>query len=212
MVDAVLLRHNHVGEQAREVARICRRADLVADDGKLLVRFGKAQHRLDEILAVFAEDPRDAHDEELFERFSRRLFAKKLRLAVDVARRLLILWLVEVLARAGKYIVRADVKELRADLLRETREFARRRRIHLAAKLRLVLCLVHCRIRRAVDDRRRPMRLDEAAHCRKIRQGEVAPRCALRLDAAREKLAHDVEAQLSAHARDKHLHRNPLSL
>ena len=176
------------------------------------MRFGKAQHRLDEVLAVFAEDPRDAHDEEFFERFSRRLFAEKFRLAVGVARRLLIRWLVEVLARAGKYIVRADVEELRADLLRETREFARRRRIHLAAKLRLVLCLVHCRIRRAVDDRRRPMRLDEAAHGREVRQGEVTPRCALRLDAAREKLAHNVEAQLSAHARDKHLHRNPLSL
>ena len=212
MVDAVLSRLDHVGEQAREIACVRRRADLVADNGKLLVRFGKAQHRLDEILAIFAEDPRDAHDEEFVDLFLRRLFAEKLRLAVDVARRLLILWLVEVLARAGKYIVRADVEELRADLLRETREFACRRRIHLAAKLWLVLGLVHCRIRCAVDDRRRPMYLDEAAHCREVRQGEVAPRCAFRLDAAREKLAHDVEAQLSAHARDKHLHRNPLSL
>lgn len=57
VVDAVALALDHIYEQAREVARVGRRADLVVDDGERVMRPGEAQHGLDEVLAVHAEDP-----------------------------------------------------------------------------------------------------------------------------------------------------------
>ena len=57
MVDAVLLRCDHLGEQRRKVMCVGRRADLIADDGETLVLLREIQHCLDKVLAVDAEHP-----------------------------------------------------------------------------------------------------------------------------------------------------------
>ena len=57
MINTVFFRLDHVGEELGEVGRVRRRANLVIDDGQLVVRLGELQHRLDEVLAIDAEDP-----------------------------------------------------------------------------------------------------------------------------------------------------------
>ena len=57
VIDAVLLRCDHIGEQRCKVMRVGRRADLIADDGETLVLLREIQHGLDEVLAVDAEHP-----------------------------------------------------------------------------------------------------------------------------------------------------------
>ena len=57
MVDAVLLRCDHIGEQRCKVMCVGRRADLIANDGETLVLLREIQHGLDKVLAVDAEHP-----------------------------------------------------------------------------------------------------------------------------------------------------------
>ena len=86
MIIAVLVRFNHVDQKARKIVGVGRSSDLIGHDLQRIVRLANVQHRLDEVLAVDAEDPGNAHDEVLVQISAYRKLAFELGLTVDVQR------------------------------------------------------------------------------------------------------------------------------
>ena len=82
----VLVRFNHIDEEAAQVKRVGRRTNLVIDNADGIVRLSHVQHRLDEVLAVEAEHPSDTHNEILFEGATHGEFALELGFAINVER------------------------------------------------------------------------------------------------------------------------------
>ena len=84
MIDPVLVRFDHIDKETGKIGSIGGRSHLIADDAKGIVRLGKAEHGLDEIVSVFPEHPRNAHDEIGLEQFPDGVLARKLALPVFV--------------------------------------------------------------------------------------------------------------------------------
>ena len=82
VVDAVLVALDQQRERLREVAGVGRARDLVGDDDHLGLLGGHPQHRLDEVRAADAEQPRRADDEVARVGDLRRGLAGLLRAAV----------------------------------------------------------------------------------------------------------------------------------
>ena len=83
-----MLRLDHVHQQPRQIQRIGRCSDLVVNHADCVMGFTRADHRLDEVLAVQSEYPRDTHDEVLFEDRGNSQFAVKFALSVNIERRI----------------------------------------------------------------------------------------------------------------------------
>ena len=88
VMDAGLLRAlGELDERAREVPGPGRAADLVGHDGDLVALRAEREHRVDEVPAAGAEQPRGAHDRVGGVGRGDELLAGELRVAVDAERR-----------------------------------------------------------------------------------------------------------------------------
>ena len=170
------------------------------------MRLAKAQHRADEILAVDAEDPRDAHDEAAPEYRADGLLAHELRLSVDIRRSLWSIRLIRLRAIPREDVIRADVDHLRAELAAELGKVRRARCIDGHAGRLIILRPVHRRVGRTVNDACRLVDGHIAAHRLRIRQGEFPARHALHFNASILQLQDTIVPELSRYTRDKYPH------
>ena len=113
VIVSVLVGFVHVNQQACQVQRVRRRADLVVNDADGIVRFANVQHRLDEVFPIQAEHPRNADDEVFLQRPADCQFTLQFRLTVDIQR--LIILAIRLPRRSPlpvEHIICADVSHL----------------------------------------------------------------------------------------------------
>jgi hypothetical protein len=103
-------------QTSREVQRPGGAAQLVVDDLDRLVLLGEPGHRLDEVAAGGAVQPRRADDEGICSGGQDRLLAGGFGAAVDRARRGSRSLVVRLVGVAGEHVVGGDVKEARAEV------------------------------------------------------------------------------------------------
>src|SRR5574344_178297 len=115
MIVTKLISLPHINKKSREIISISRCTDLIRYNPHMIVSLSHVNHRLDEVLAVLSEYPRDSHNEEPVRSFGNSELSFKLGLTVIVDRRVILAvrrpWLV---ALAVENIVCADVEYLRA--------------------------------------------------------------------------------------------------
>ena len=139
MISAVLFGLDHIREQHREIQGIGRRTDLIVDHTKFRVGLADAQHGLDKVIAVHAEDPGNADNKILAEMLSHRFFAVEFGHTVDILRiEIAAIRLPGCRALTGKDIVRADVHHLRVKLTAGSREVLGAEPVDLLNQLPLV--------------------------------------------------------------------------
>ena len=227
MIIAVFFGFIHINQQPRQIVCVRRRADLIVDHANRVVGFPDIQHRLDEILSIQAEYPRDADDEILLKRPADRQLTLELGLPIDVQRPVIpAIRLPRFGSLSVKHVIRADVCHLAAQLFAGVRHVLRASHIDRAHLFRLfgLLCQIHRRPRRAMDHsvrlyvRHDPLHSGSVGniqrHIRRLRHRGAVRHAAIaflnvRSDAfmaAPDQLVHHVVAELAANARHKKLH------
>jgi len=117
VVVAVAVGLDHIDEEAGQVKGVGGGADLVVDDADLVVGPADAEHGLDEVFAVFAEDPGDADDEVFVKEGGDGELSVQLGAAVDVEGAVVLaVGLPGVGALAVKDVVGREVEHLGAGL------------------------------------------------------------------------------------------------
>ena len=117
MVGAVLVGLHHRRQEHRQVPGVGGRTHLIVHHRELVVALGKLQHGADEVLAVVAKDPGNAHDEVFRHEFPDCFLSLQLGSAIDIHRRSGRVLGVGLLPRARKYIVGADIYHLAIEFL-----------------------------------------------------------------------------------------------
>ena len=232
MISAVLLCLDHIREQNRQIQRIGRRADLVVYYAELRVGRADAEHGLDKVVAVHAEDPGDADNEILVKLLPHRFLAVELGHAVDILRvEIAAVRLPGRRALSGEDIVGADVHHLRIDFAAGRRKVFGAEPVDFLYQLALVSIFrgIHSRPGRAVNQHVRLHFAHHAFHRRAIRDVErhiAASRdrrsvlhtavCRRKIGAdylfaATQQFIHDIVAQLTRDAghQGAHQRRSP---
>ena len=207
MINAVALRFDHVAEKGSQIRRIGGRAKLIGHYADLLPAFGKAEHGLYKVSAVGAKDPGNAHDEIFLHHGTYRQLTGQLCPAIDAPGRHGVLRLPGPLPLAGEYIVRGDIEQLAAQGGADGGKIGRAGGIHLPAARRLVLCPVHCRIGRAVDDGIGAIVPEHTLRSGPVGNVQLPGGDAPVLNTPGFQLPTDIVAQLAAGPGDKDFHR-----
>ena len=156
MVVAVFVGFDHIDQEPGQVIGIGGSADLVVDDAYGVMVFASVEHRLDKVLAVDAEDPRNSDDEVFVEKGADCQLSFQFALSVDVERRIvLVVRLPGAFALTVKDVVCADVDHFGVDGFGGLRDVARALRVDgvdFGAVL-LVLSGIHGGPCRTVNDR-----------------------------------------------------------
>jgi hypothetical protein len=158
-------------EALRQVHGPGRAADLVSHHAHLVALVAEGEHRVDEVAPAGAVEPGRAHDRVLGGRGRHLLLARELRAPVG-AKRVHRIGLdprlpgaaAGVLALAVEDVVGRDVHDARADLGRRARDVAGAVAVDSGRGRLGRLGAVDVGPRRAVDDRARLGRRDDAAH------------------------------------------------
>ena len=211
MISAIFVGLYHIHQQPRQIGRIGRRAYLIVHHGHCAALLPQPEHGFDEVRAVHAEYPRDAHYEVFFGQLLYGELSLILHLPVDIERAAVrIVRLPRLISLAVENIVRADIHHRHIQLAAHPRDIARAVGIDPSYQLRLVLGSVHRDICRAVDDgivgSLLHQLLHDALHRLRVRDIHLGHARAYRLYAARCALSHQIGAQLPLRARDQYPH------
>ena len=151
MINTVLIRLDHIHDEAGKIIGVCRCADLIVNNSECVMRFGQIQHGLNKVLSVRSEDPCDPQNEEFLHMLTDSDLALRLCLAVDIERLILVIGLPGSRSVAVKYIVRGEIHHRDVQLFTDLSYILRPVGIDPAAGFRHLLRLIDCRPCRAVD-------------------------------------------------------------
>jgi len=135
-----------------QIRRIGGVAQLVVHHRHAAVLPGQTKHRLDKVVARVAVQPRRTHNEIVRAELLYILLAQQLCFAVDRARRGQVVFPDGLRRVAAEHIVRGDMHQLCADLLRGHGQVARTQGIHRKGRLPVCFAAVHIGERRAGND------------------------------------------------------------
>ena len=139
-------------QRAGEMAGPRRAADLVGHDGDLVALRAEREHRVDEVAAAGAEQPRRAHDRVRGVGRATRALARELRRAVDAERADGVGLEPRLALGAVEDVVGRDVDDQRADLAAAAGDVARARAVDRLGGRAVGLRAVDVGVGRAVDD------------------------------------------------------------